>query len=353
MSVQSDITVGIIEGFYGRPWPHSARLQYASYLKQLGLDSYIYCPKSDPFLRKRWQEPWPDQTRGELEELAETYANAGISWGVGLSPFALYRNYSAEQRKALRSKIEQLCSMGMSTLAILFDDMPGEFSQLASRQADILTDVCEWASPMKILVCPTYYSFDPVLEKYFGEKPADYWRQLGDELPTAVDVFWTGNKVCSDTITDADIDRIEGELGRPVTLWDNYPVNDGALRSNFLYSTALPGRSDRLPAKVSGHYCNPMNQPLLSLMALTGLSTLYGRGEPGITLWLEQLYGRESYQYLMRDREEFEQRGLTGMGPQRCEELAQLYGSLPGPAAKEVADWLRGEYTFDPACLTD
>ena len=41
------------------------------------------------------------------------------------------------------------------------------------------------------------------------------------------------------------------------------------------------------------------------------------------------------------------------MGAQRCSELALEYAELPGEAAAEVGGWLRGEYAFDPACLTD
>ena len=46
---------------------------------------------------------------------------------------------------------------------------------LAQRQADIVADVCRWLPGVRILVCPTYYSFDPVLEKYFGK---DYVEKL-------------------------------------------------------------------------------------------------------------------------------------------------------------------------------
>ena len=90
-----------------------------------------------------------------------------------------------------------------------------------------------------------------------------------------------------------------------------------------------------------------------SLMALTGLSSLYRDKAPEETTWLTQLYGRETYEQLQRDSDDFETLGLSGMGHRRCRELALLYGGFPGSAAREVAGWLRGEYTFDPACLTD
>ena len=114
--------------------------------------------------------------------------------------------------------------------------MPGDLQSLATRQAEIVADVCHWLPGVHVLVCPTYYSFDPVLEKYFGRMPLDYWSQLGRELPQDVGIFWTGNKVCSEAITVSDIEAIVQRLQRPVILWDNYPVNDGAVRSNFLYT---------------------------------------------------------------------------------------------------------------------
>ena len=204
----------------------------------------------------------------------------------------------------------------------------------------------------RVLVCPTYYSFDPVLEKYFGTMPAGYWQQLGRELPAEVDIFWTGNKVCSECVEAADIDAINKLLGRKVALWDNYPVNDGAIRSRFLYCEPLSGRDSALRDRLSGHLCNPMNQGLLSLPALLGLAGLYncaGLDEN----WLAGALGEATWRRLSGDRSLFQQQGLDGMGEAQAAELAAVYEQLPGEAAREVAGWLRGEYTFDPACLTD
>ena len=352
MTAVASLPLGVIEGFYGQPWSHQSRLSYADFLKHLGLNSYLYCPKADPFLRKRWQEEWPDSTYRQILELAETYSARGLACGLGLSPFALYENYDAQSRRVLKRKIRYLSSLHMPTLAILFDDMPGSIATLAVRQAEIISDVCSWAPGARILVCPTYYSFDPVLEKYFGEMPTRYWQDLGEGLPASVDIFWTGNHVCSDQITSQDIDAINKAVGRKVTLWDNYPVNDGAVRSNFLYTSELSGREQGLAERVGGHYCNPMNQPYLSLMALRGLAALYGTGDDSDND-LAELYGAETYRQLLLDREDFEIKGLCGLGEDYCGELAAVYRDLPGPVAREVAGWLQGEYTFDPDCLTD
>ncbi len=343
---------GVVEGFYGRPWSHQTRLDYVEYLSQLGLNTCLYCPKADPFLRKRWQEDWPAEAWHRLRELARTYREKGLLWGLGLSPFTLYAAYGRRQRQQLRAKLDRLAELGAPLLAILFDDMPGGLEDLAERQAEILCDVSNWSAGVRVLVCPTYYSFDPVLERHFGAMPPHYLSRLGAALPTGIDVFWTGNEVCSSAIAAADIHAVVEQLGRPVTLWDNYPVNDGAVRSNHLYCHPLAGRDPEMRPLLRGHLCNPMNQGVLSLPALAGLSALY-RGEQPEEELVASALGRATWERLLQDRDRFSNEGLSGLGPAGCARLARRYEALPGAAAREVAGWLRGEYTFDPACLTD
>lgn len=343
--------VGVIEGFYGRSWSVDTRLAYADYLSEAGLNTCIYCPKEDPYLRRQWQHDWPQTQWIDLQRLSQTYAERGVKWGVGLSPVELYRDYGALQRRQLKAKLERLGELEAPLLAILFDDMPGNLDALASRQAEIVSDVCRWAPTTRVLVCPTYYSFDPVLEQHFGLMPVDYWRQLGEDMPVNIEIFWTGNQVCSKSIHIGDLQPIVEQLGRPVLLWDNYPVNDGAVRSNFLYTSRLTARASNLGDCISGHLCNPMNQGLLSLPALSGLAELYGSGHFTDEV-LSRLLGPLTWERLLRDGQVFEQQGLSGMGQQLCQQLALEYGALPGAAALEVTQWLRGEYSFDPTCLT-
>ncbi len=343
-----DKLIGVVEGFYGREWDWGSRREYAGFLKSLGLNSFLYCPKSDSVLRKQWQEDWSAADREELGRLALHYRDLGLNWGVGLSPFALYRDYSAAARRLLKEKIARIDDLGGNILAVLFDDMPGDCPDLAARQAEIIADVKAWSGAGHILACGTYYSSDPVLEQHFGTMPERYQEDLGERVDPEVGLFWTGNRVCSETITPADLDKISGQLRRAPVLWDNYPVNDGAKASKYLHMAPLPGRDPALPDAVSGHFCNPMNQAGLSRYPLTGLAALYGHDAPG----LEALYSPDFAARLADDQALFEQTGLDGLGDPERARLAGIYDRLDDPAAAEVAGWLRGEYAFDPACLT-
>ena len=118
-SLDSTFLTGVIEGFYGRPWSFETRRAYAAFLPLLGLDTYFYCPKADPFLRKRWQEPWPGTQYAQLKLLAQLYKERSLNFGVGLSPFALYQNYGSKQRSLLQRKVEELNGLEAPLLVML------------------------------------------------------------------------------------------------------------------------------------------------------------------------------------------------------------------------------------------
>ncbi|TXS89053.1 hyaluronidase [Parahaliea maris] len=343
---------GIVEGYYGRTWSQADRLAYARLMPAMGLNAYLYCPKADPFLRRQWQQHWPARQWAELQDLAAQFATAGVEFGVGLSPFALYQRYGAAERRQLKEKLARIAELDAPLLAVLFDDMPGDVPDLAERQAEILADVQRCLPGVRLLMCPTYYSSDPVLQKHFGPMPANYWERLGEFLAPEIDIFWTGERVCADTIARAEVEDLQEAFRRPLTLWDNYPVNDGALRSRHLYLEPLPGREAGLGQALRGHFCNPMNQPWLSLPALAGLGALHGA--PALPAdWMADKLGREVWEKLQADAGRFRDPGLDGLAAQEREELAAEYAALPGAAAAEVVAWLRDEYAFDPACLTD
>ena len=351
MSRRCSFLSGVVEGYYGQAWDHATRLQIVSMIGGLGLSAFLYGPKSDHYLRRSWQSDWPEREWRRLRELAAHASESGVLFGVGLSPYALYDNYGNREREALRNKVERLNALGAPLLALLFDDMPGEIEDLASRQSEIVADLLCWTESERVLVCPTYYSDDPVLEKHFGKRPSGYWEQLGAQLARDVDLFWTGPQVCSDTITARDLEPVVQQLQRPLVLWDNYPVNDGAVRSKHLYLNPLAGRDPDIREHLSGHLCNPMNQAWLSLPALCGLATLYGH-KPKED-WLAQVLGEHTLALIRRDAHRFLERGLDGLDARDREQLVSEYTAAGTPAAAEVVGWLSGKYTFDPACLTD
>ena len=344
--------VGMIEGFYGNPWPHSVRLKFPEILAELGLNAYLYCPKSDPYLRRRWKEDWPIAEWNNLRAFSFECLNKKISFGIGISPYEIYTGYTNSEKIRLRAKIEKISELSPVFICVLFDDMQGDFKDIASIQADIANDIHSWFAPAKVLLCPTYYSFDPILESVFGKKPINYEESIGELLHHDIGVLWTGNKVCSEEISCSHAKQVSKIFKRQITLWDNYSANDGKERSKYLFLKPLPGRDDMLPKYLSGHLCNAMTQSELFLITLSGLSKLHGASS-STEIWLERRLGKKVLNMLSSNLTEFETIGLEALSKSRLSELINDYGVIKSAATKQIVEWLKGRYKFDPSCLTD
>ncbi len=350
--------LGLIEGFFGRAWSFAARYDYADFLQTNGYHFYIYAPKNDPYLRKAWQEDWPPEIFAQLQNVVRRYQSLDLDFGLGLSPFEIYKNYDSSTRRSLETKITRLNQLGIDILCLLFDDMRGDVPDLAQIQTQIIRDVLCRTTAKKVIICPTYYSFDPVLEKVFSTMPKGYFQDLGEGLPPEVDIFWTGPKVCSQEYSESHLKEVIQVLGRKPFLWDNYPVNDGAKISKFLHLKAFENRPGSLAELTAGHAVNPMNQPWLSRIPLYSLPRSYAQNlsyDPQKTLQeaLKQLCEKKLARQILKDIDFLHTQGLDHIDPVKNKQLIQQYDCFDSPYAEEIVAWLRGEYAFDPACLTD
>lgn len=351
--------LGIIEGFFGRSWSWSDRSYYAKFLALNAFNFYIYAPKSDPFLRKLWQQDWPAAFKQELIQLRKNYREARIDFGIGLSPHEIYLDNSRDNRTALNNRVKQINSLEPDILCLLFDDMRGDLPDLARIQIDLMHQVAQTSNAKRIIFCPTYYSFDPVLEKVFGKMPLNYWQDLNKYLDKKVDIFWTGEKVCSVNYSDSHLSAVSDMLGRKPFLWDNYPVNDGAVKSNLLQLRAVDTLHSKLQNRVTGHALNPMNQPWLSQIALASLPRAYKEqnnyhAENVLNEICSQLCGEKLAEALLKDIPLLQDKGLNKFTTEEKNELLNRYtGFAKNPFCDEILAWLNGEYVFDPACLTD
>ena len=342
---------GVIEGFYGQQWTWTERRSHVQFLSSAGLQTYIYAPKGDVFLRTRWAEPWPADTFEELFALSQYCRISNVEFGIGLSPLALFRHYNAAGRVALLEKIRLINQLENAVLCILFDDMPGDFAGLAKQQVAIVNDILSVSQASRHIVCPTYYSYDPVLEEVFGKMPKYYFEELGSGLNPMVDIFWTGDKVISSQVTSNQLIDISAQFKRKPVLWDNIIVNDGKKTADFLRLIAISGRDHNLPDALSGQLINPMNQPYLSQLALATLLPNYAQG-----LSLEQVMDKylpeKVSRLLLRDKTFFNEQGLSGLSLTERALKIEEYQQCNHDAAKEIIRWLKGDYCFDPECLT-
>lgn len=349
----SEPLIGTIEGFFGRPWSHQARLDHIDFLAKSGANFYCYAPKSDPYLRRSWSCDWPQAQFTQLRELRERCRSQGIKFGLGLSPFGAHALHDEELETQISRRLQQITALEPDILGIFFDDMRGDTPNLASTQLTCLALAQRFAPHCRIIFCPTYYSDDPVLERVFGPMPEGYFRAIKDGLPASIDYFWTGEKVCSRDYSAAHLADVTTRLGKKPFIWDNYPVNDGAVKSQHLYLSEVPESLRQITPMIAGRAINPMNQAYLSQYAISSsIAAHFNRPE----IYTEFLANssQELLSFLEIKREEFATRGLANFDADtRAAYIAQLQPQAHLPAAREIIDWLSDLYQFDPACLTD
>ena len=347
--------LGVVEGFFGSAWSWEARAAYADFLSNYGFNTYLHAPKSDRLLRQDWHVPFPQEHLENLIELAQTYQHKNIHFGIGLSPFELYRNFNSENKKLLKTKLEQINAINPSILCILFDDMQGDLDDIAEQQIEITNFIIQHSQASHFIFCPTYYTDDPLLVAHFGNKPEHYLEDIGSLLDPAIDIFWTGPKVFSETYPAQHLQEVAEKLKRKPLIWDNYPVNDAKRLTDFLHLGPFPNQASVMQEFTSGHLANPMNQAFLSQLPLFSLSQYYQDNSANDLLQeaCEALCPVPLANFILEDADYFQQQGLAALNENQRQAYIDKY--LPHktyPMAKEIIAWLNGDYIFDPSCLT-
>ncbi|SFL84105.1 beta-N-acetylglucosaminidase domain-containing protein [Marinobacter zhejiangensis] len=341
--------LGIIEGFYGPLWRWSERERLVETLAPHGYRFYLYAPKADRYLRRDWQQPHPAEDAAALARFAGFCRSHGVRFGIGLSPFEIFNRFDDGARSALADKLAFLDGLGVDDLAILFDDMKSDTPDLARTQADIVHWVKARTGAGRLFVCPSYYSDDGVLDRVFGQRPDRYLEDLGAALDPTVEVFWTGEEVCSREISPGHLARVAGQLGRRPFLWDNYPVNDGDRMSRHLHLRAVTGRPAANADFIAGHGVNPALQSTLTQIPAVTLAESYRLGDQyqygqAFRKAASLIVGDELAAQLSRDLLVLEDAGLSRLSQDKMAALKACYLGFDHPAAREVVAWLSGQY---------
>lgn len=341
--------LGIIEGFFGRPYTWDERADMVRALRPAGYGFYVYAPKSDGFLRRRWREPYPDADLRALADFAAACRAVDVRFGVGLSPFELFLDFDEASKTALAAKLDQLDSLGLVDLGVFFDDMRGDRADLARCQVEIAHWIAERTRASRVIVCPSYYTDDPILDRVFGHRPAHYLEDLGREMDPALHLVWTGEEVCARAFSPGHLARVTEQFRRKPFLWDNHPVNDGPRMSRHLHLRAFTGRPASIAPHLAAHGVNPASQAVLSRIPALTLAESYARGDDyeylaAFRRACLEVCGPELAESIERTILLLEDTGLDGLGEERHGNLKARFAAFDHPAAREILAWLDGHW---------
>jgi hyaluronoglucosaminidase len=272
---------GIVEGFFGPLWSMAHRKAIFKFGAKRGVNTYLYAPKDDVYHRQRWTEPYPRAQWRMLSHLVEDARRHRIDFVYGFHPGKGLGFSSDKPVSILLRKAQRFFDAGVRTFAVLFDDIPSLLEQAGDRKqfnGSLARAEGTWLQMIQARqpaswkhvewwICPSYYTPDPLLARWFGAFEEHFLEKLAESLPPNVACFWTGPRVVPQRITVAHVKQIAGRIQRPLILWDNYPVNDLSM-SDELHIGPLKGRDPRLPDHVYGYLNNPLLQEELSFVPL-------------------------------------------------------------------------------------
>lgn len=347
-------SIGVVEGFFGPAWSDEERISYAPFLRRVGGEFYIYAPKQDQHLRKGWRLPWDSAFISHMEMLRDKFHAEGIKFGVALSPFGLGTSLGQEDRDHLENKIAILEGLKLDLLGVFFDDMPVN-DNLAPVQVEVL-EIITSHFQKQIIFCPTFYCFDPILEKVFGKKPEGYLEHIGEHVPSSIEVAWTGPKVISLDISVSHIQEVQQLLKRKPYIWENLFANDGPKNCKFLKLKPFKGRDKDLESETSAWAFNMMNQGHLSQVTLLASVFVLKNGldpDSALERAISELCSDDLAAFLRLHRLEFLEEGLDKISDERKADYITTLSALQEPIAQEIVKWLKGEYVVGNECLTD
>ncbi|MGW2630981.1 beta-N-acetylglucosaminidase domain-containing protein [Streptomyces chattanoogensis] len=267
---------GVIEGFYGTPWSHAARLDQLDFYAAHKMNIYVYSPKDDAYLREKWRDPYPPDRLAGIEELVDRARRQHVEFTYALSPGLSVCYSSDADLKALTGKFQTLWDIGVRTFAVPLDDISYTDWNCAADRAKFGTGGGAAGAAQAHLLNRVQQEFiakhpgagplQMVPTEYYDVKPSPYKQALATRLDKDVLVEWTGVGVIAPTMTVAQARQAREVFGHPILTWDNYPVNDYV--TGRLLLGPFNGRERGLPAQLAGITANPMIQPSASKIAL-------------------------------------------------------------------------------------
>ena len=279
---------GVVEGFYGKPWSHMARLRQLEFYGRNKMNVYIYGPKDDPYHRTPdWRIPYPEEEAERMMELVQAATDNNVIFYWAIHPGQDIK-WNDEDRDNLLRKFEHMYQLGVRGFAVFFDDISGEGTK-ADKQAELLNYIDDNFIQTKhdvapLIMCPTEYN------KSWTKLEGGYLATLGERLNKDIHVMWTGDKVV-ETIDMETLDFVNPLIKRKAFIWWNFPVSDYVqphLLMGEVYGNGLDIKDD-----VSAFVSNPMEYAEASKIAIQSIADY--------TWNMEAYDSRESWLQAIRD----------------------------------------------------
>lgn len=216
---------GIFEGGYGI-WDKEGRLKVLEWMGEVKLNYYLYGPKSDPKIRRRWRELYDDVEIFYFKRVLEVANRNHINFVYTIAPTLGIEYSSEEDFKTLLKKVRQMQTLGVKNFILAFDDTLGilysqkdrkKFANLGEAEAylanKLYKSLKEYDSEAQLVVVPEIYS---------GVFKMDYTNSLVEKLLPEIHIGWTGPEVGAPKIDAKDMQNFINFYKRSPSIGDNW-----------------------------------------------------------------------------------------------------------------------------------
>ena len=221
---------GYIEGYYGKLLSWKERNEILDVLAKNNMNFYFYCPKEDVNHRLKWRLKYNNKWLNDFEKFIKHAEKKNVQIIVGISPgldfdFKSYAIGKKKDIKLLIQKFEIFLSYRIKHIAILFDDIPNDFSLRVKNEAEgdihakIINEI-QSALNTSVFSVPRIYSDELVSEnkKYLN----DFFKIINRN----VQVFFTGKYIVSKNFNSSQKVLLQKIKENKIVNWDNFYAND-------------------------------------------------------------------------------------------------------------------------------
>ncbi|WP_202819000.1 beta-N-acetylglucosaminidase domain-containing protein [Actinosynnema sp. ALI-1.44] len=202
---------GVVEGFYGPPWTHEARLDSFGYFGRHKMNLYFYTPKDDPYLRAEWRQPYPADHLARLDELVKRAKDNHVEFGYVLSPGLSICYSGPSETDALIAKFTSLYRLGVRMFVVALDDIDHQRWNCDEDRAAFGTGLAAAASAQAHVINRVQREFVAANPGRATRPPAD-GEALTFTLPTAREL----DKIVVLADARAEVQVRAGDRGVPI-----------------------------------------------------------------------------------------------------------------------------------------
>ena len=236
-----------------------------------------YAPKDDAKHRSGWRELYTEEECRDIKDLIESCKKNQVTFFYGISPGLDIKYSDQTERNLLKCKVEQIHKLGCQGFAILWDDIEPElsdedakhFKSFSEAHCIVSNEIYSLLEKPRFLFCPVEYCSNRALPNV---RDSEYLQTLGQLLEPGIQVFWTGSKVVSETITARECQVLAEVIKRKPIIWDNLHANDYDHQRLFLGPYLGRDHSPRPSDYLAGAMTNPNCEYTLNVPAMVTLA---------------------------------------------------------------------------------